>query len=269
MKKTICSILKMIVTTLLIFVTPFILPLLLKLFLKLKCFEDVDEFKNIINIFNNFYIIIFIIITIIILLWFFHKWEDIKTIIKNGGFSLNLSKDQISVNMKVAEEVNKSNETIKIMSDMKTENKEVDSKNAVQEVKQQLSLIKQHNKLKEKCKECNREEIESENRNLRFFAAYNIINVETKSLLHSIYNEKYIKADNFKSRIIQGYTKRNKKNIKFSKKDINKIANSKYEAIYEGLKFLNIIEPSEDDKDIKLTNEGKIFVEKYIERKAV
>ena len=152
---------------------------------------------------------------------------------------------------------------------MQTENKEIDSRSTVQEVKQQLSLIKERDKLKEKCKECNRDEIENENRNLRFFAAYNILNVETKSLLHSIYNEKYIKAYNFKSRIIQGYTRRNKKNIKFSKTDINKIANSKYVTIYEGLKFLNIIEPSEDDKDIKLTTECKIFVEKYIEKKEV
>ena len=96
-----------------------------------------------------------------------------------------------------------------------------------------------------------------------------MINAEAKSLLHIIYNEKYIEKDKFKSRIIQGYKKRNKKNIKFSKKEINKIARNKYDTIYDGLKFLNIIEPSEDDKIVKLTEKGRNFVEKYIEKKEV
>ena len=60
--------------------------------------------------------------------------------------------------------------------------------------------------------------------------------------------------------------KRNKKNIKLARQDINKIAQNKYDTIYDGLKFLNIIEPSEDDTIIKLTKEGKEFVEKYIEK---
>ena len=96
-----------------------------------------------------------------------------------------------------------------------------------------------------------------------------MINTEAKSLLHIIYNEKYIDTDKFKSRIIQGYKKRNKKNVKFAKKEIDKIARNKYDAIFDGLKFLNIIEPSEDDKTIKLTQDGKKFVEKYIEKKEV
>ena len=136
------------------------------------------------------------------------------------------------------------------------------------EVKLQLGIDKR-NKTQEKCKECNKKELEEENSRLRDFAAYNMINTEAKSLLHIIYNEKYIDTDKFKSKIIQGYKKRNKKNIKFTKKEIDKIARNKYDAIFDGLKFLNIIEPSEDDKTIKLTQDGKKFVEKYIEKKEV
>ena len=75
-----------------------------------------------------------------------------------------------------------------------------------------------------------------------------------------------MEADKFKKIIIDGYKKRNQKNIKFKRKDINKIADSKYETIYNGLKFLNIIEPSENDSEIKLTAAGKKFVKKYIEK---
>lgn len=44
--------------------------------------------------------------------------------------------------------------------------------------------------------------------------------------------------------------------------NINKEAG---ETIFNGLKFLNIIEPSENNSEIMLTNEGKKFVEEYIE----
>ena len=116
------------------------------------------------------------------------------------------------------------------------------------------------------CEKCNKKDIEKENDNLRFFAAYNLINMETKGILHSIYNENFMETEKFKKIIIDGYKKRNQRNIKFKRKDINKIADNKYETIYDGLKFLNIIEPSENDSEIKLTATGKKFVEKYIEK---
>lgn len=108
--------------------------------------------------------------------------------------------------------------------------------------------------------------LKNENSDLRFFAAYNIINADVKSLLHIIYNEKFIEMDKFKSKIIQGFKSRNKNNIKMNRKTMNKYAKNKYDTIYKGLKFLNIIEPSEDDKEIRLTKEGKEFVKKYIEK---
>lgn len=51
MKKTIISILKIIPTFLLIFLTPFILPLLLKFFLWKEWFKDIEEFEKIIRMF--------------------------------------------------------------------------------------------------------------------------------------------------------------------------------------------------------------------------
>lgn len=266
MKDFLISVLKMIIVILIIFIIPFILPLILKLFLKFNIFIDVNEFKDIVSIFNNVYIIIYMILGIGILLWFFHKWSTIKDILKDMNFSFTFGNKKISAEH-IKEEMENINQQKEFISKITKENNN-DSENTINEAKILLGIDK-NNKKKIECKECNKKELEEENSKLRDFATYNMINTEAKSLLHIIYNEKYIDTDKFKSRIIQGYKKRNRKNIKFTKNEIDKIARNKYDTIFDGLKFLNIIEPSEDDKIIKLTQDGKKFVEKYIEKKEV
>ena len=268
--KTIGAILKMILTILIIFSIPFVLPLMFKILVKIGAFINIDELKNIMDAFNNIYTFIYIGIGITVLFGFFHGWDNFKTTIKGllrglkGSFEIEGKKFSFET---AKEEIEDSDAQKDFIKKLNQENKSLDSENTMEEIKEKLGIIpKQKNK---ECTECNKNELQEENIKLRNFAAYNMLNKEARSLLHVIYNEKYIESDTFKSRIIQGYKKRNKKNIKIAKKDINKIAQNKYDAIYEGLKFLNIIEPSEDDKTIKLTKEGKKFVEKYIEKKEV
>lgn len=264
MKKNIFSILKMIITTVLIFITPFILPILTKLLLILKVFDSLEEFKEVIQIYYNLYPAFYIIIGIIILLWFFHKWGDIKEAISNRDWSVEFGDKKISTKHKANQEIEESakqKEFVQQISEISINN---DSENTIKEIKEEFGNSKK--KASQKCKECNKEEIENENSKLRYFAAYNMINTDAKSILHVIYNERYMPKENFKSRMIQGYKKRNRKNQKLNHKDINKIANNKFETIYQGLKFLNIIEPSEDDSIIRLTKTGMKFVEEYIER---
>ena len=134
-------------------------------------------------------------------------------------------------------------------------------------MKKQLGI--EQGKTNDKCLECNKKELEEENSKLRNFATFNMINKEARNLLHIMYKENYVEMNRFKSKIIQGYKQRNKKNIKFTKKEIERIAKNKYETIFTGLKFLNIIEPSEDDTILKLTKDGKDFVREYIERNEV
>ncbi len=266
MKNFLSSVLKMTIVILIIFIIPFILPLILKIFLRFNVFNDVNEFENISNIFNNIYILIYIILGIGILLWFFHKWGTIKEILKSMNFSFTFGNKKISAEH-IKEEMESINQQKEFMNKISKENNR-DSENTINETKMLLGIGIKNDKQRN-CKECNKKELEEENSKLRDFATYNMINTEAKSLLHVIYNEKYIDTAKFRSRIIQGYKKRNKKNIKFTKNEIDKIAKNKYDTIFDGLKFLNIIEPSEDDKIIKLTEEGKKFVEKYIERKEV
>lgn len=266
MKDFLFSVLKMIIVILIIFIIPFMLPLILKLFLRFNIFSGIDEFKNIINIFNNVYVFIYILLGIGILLWFFHKWSTIKEILMNMNFSFTFGNKKISAEH-IKEEMENINQQKEFISKISKEGNN-DSENTINEAKILLGINKKNNSHKN-CKECNKKELEEENSKLRDFATYNMINTEAKSLLHVIYNEKYIDTDKFKSRIIQGYKKRNKRNVKFTKSEIDKIARNKYDTIFDGLKFLNIIEPSEDDKIIKLTEEGRKFVEKYIEKKEV
>ncbi len=262
MEKIIKPLLKMIVTTLLVFITPFVLPLLLKIFIWTKCFENIDEFEKIIKIFYNMYPILYIILTIILLLWFFHKWDSIKMFFANRDWFVKVGDKEVSAK-RLQEAIEKKEVNQKIIRETI---KEVENKEVMEEAKKELGLIKKAS-TNNKCEKCNKREIENENDNLRYFAAYNLINVDAKGVLHTIYNENYIEKDKFKNIIIEGYKKRNEKNIKFKRKDINKIADSKYETIYDGLKFLNIIEPSENDNEIKLTKTGKKFVKNYIEKK--
>ena len=84
----ILNVLKMIITFILIFITPFILPLLLKVFLNWHWFESIDEFSNIIKIFYSVYPVIYSLIMLLLLLWFFHKWEDIKEFLNKQYWSL-------------------------------------------------------------------------------------------------------------------------------------------------------------------------------------
>lgn len=246
----------------LVFITPFILPLLLKLILTFKLFDNIEEFKNLFQIFNNMYTIIYIFIIIALLLWFFYKWEDLKEFLDKHNIKLGMGENKLIVEKALQEDADKKKMINEMQEDVRRQSSE-NNESIKNEAKVKLGLVK--TRKEDKCKDCKKDEIENENKQLRYFAAYNVTNADTRTLLHIIYNENFINTNDFKNQIIEGYKKRNKRNVKFKNNDLEKIANNKYETIYAGLKFLNIIEPSEDDKIIKLTKTGKEFVKKYIE----
>lgn len=261
-------VLKTIVTILVVFSVPFIIPLFLKLLLNWGAFENLEELKEIISILNNKYTLIYICIGITLIGIYFHKWNGFKVVTLDllKGMKLKFEHGENSLSAELAKaEVHESEKKKEAVSEILDSNKDIDTTVFNQEVRQALGIQGKKNK-NTKCNECDKIEIIQENVKLRNFAAYNMLNRDARTALHVIYNENYMKKEEFKSQIIKGYKKRNKKNIKLARQDINKIAQNKYDTIYDGLKFLNIIEPSEDDTIIKLTKEGKEFVEKYIEK---
>lgn len=267
MKKVFISILKMIMAIFIVFIMPFILPILLKILLNLKIFGNINEFKEIIGLFGNTYILIYILIGIVILLWFFYNFDGVKKIVKNMNIAFTFGDKKLSAEH-IKEEIENIDEQKKFINVIsENDNYNSESKNLIKEMKKQLGI--EQRKTNDKCLECNKKELEEENSKLRNFATFNMINKEARNLLHIMYKENYVEMNRFKSKIIQGYKQRNKKNIKFTKKEIERIAKNKYETIFTGLKFLNIIEPSEDDTILKLTKDGKDFVREYIERNEV
>jgi hypothetical protein len=271
MLKMIGTIFKIAAIILVVFSLPFIIPIFFKLLIHLKVFDNINEIKDIINVFNNKYTLIYIAIGIIVIIIYFHKWDGFKEKIYElvKRMKLNLTAGDKSLSTEFTQDViNESEIKKETISKIISDNKDVDTAMFNEEVRQSLGIKK--NKIHNiNCSECDKKNIENENVKLRNFAAYNMLNKDAKILLHVIYNEKFIEKEKFKDQMIRGYKRRNKKNINLAKKDINKIAQNKSDTIYDGLKFLNIIEPSEDDKIIKLTQEGKKFVEKYIEKEEV
>lgn len=256
---------------LIIFTFPFILPLILKFLIEIKCFTNLEDFQKYFNIFENKYVIIWLGIGMLLFLGSFGKMaEKLKEITqKISELRFEFGEKKASVKFDSAAILEESTQKKKIAEKMKDiDNPEDNQKIILEElknIKNSQLTIKEVYSDKYLCKNCDSNKIKEENKKLRNFATINIINKETRTLLHIIYNEKYIEAEKFKSNIIKGYKRRNKNNAKLSNKNINQLANNKYETIFNGLKFLNIIEPSENNSEIMLTNEGKKFVEEYIE----
>lgn len=255
-KKFLLDVLKIIIVIIVIFSTPFIILSIGKILINTHFFENIEELKMMINIFNNKYILMCMGFAFAIILLFFCNWNAIKDFFENMDFNIKTGDKEISARRREAQEKKETSSRI-IQENKNSENSaEV---NAI--VRNKLGLDSENHTV-ESCITC---EKNKETDTIRFFAAYNLLNYEARQMLHVIYNENFIEKDKFKNRILSGYKKRNKKNVKYQRKDLQEMANNKYEMMYEGLKFLGIIETSEDDKEIHLTKLGKDFVVKYIE----
>lgn len=285
--KIIKTILKMIIATTFVFCAPFILPIILKLLIKNNIFENVDEFNAIANSFYNNYTVVYIVITILILLWFFYKWEDVKKLVKSIHFSVKHGDTSVDAEAMLNNQLEENKNKIEITHDMQKVPGSDDSNNAAKilkeantskkndileernknNTKKENYIINQNINLMEKSyiDKINVKSLELENRNLRYYAAYNIIDNETKEVLLEMYENKYIQLDEFRKKIVkQDYKENDNKSINIT--ESLKLAFSRFETIYRSLKFLNIVEPSEDNKIIQLTSDGKRFVEEYLKK---
>lgn len=264
-EKIILPILKLLFVIGIIFCIPFILPVIGKLLINAGFFSDFSEFEKIGNFFNNWYSLSYIGLGIFLLFFSFNKFEGIKTFFGSRDWLINLREMIISSSKSNNEVLKKADEQKAFITKIDKDSKKIESNVAQHEM--QLKLGLSENKAISNCSDCNRVDLERENLKLREFATYRVLNQDAKSLLHIIYNENFIETDKFKNKIIKGYNRKYRNNKKMPQNVANKLANKKYENMLDGLKFLNIIEPSEDDKILKLTTEGKTYVEKYIENK--
>ena len=263
MKDIILKTLKVTFYIALIIIIPFCFPILTRFFIHIQLYSDINTFKEYMEVFFNKYFFIIFLIAIAVVYAMFGNKEKIEEWFSNRDFSFKHKDTEVST--KMAEMVEESNKKKNFNSKMNT--KEEDNKIVAISVQEDLNIkkIKKKDESKDKYKK-DYEIIKIENEKLRFFSAYNIINQKTKELLNIAYCNKSIDLNEFKRTLINDYKNRNKKNKNLSNAQKNEYANNKYETIKDGLQFLNIIEISDDNKVITLTQYGKTFVEKYIEK---
>ena len=282
-KEEFCKVKHILFAILILFVAFFtilILPVMSKVLVNYNVFSSLDEIKTYIALYNNKYTVIFSIFGLLILLFIFGDREKIvETIgkfsfsVKHGDTSLSISKDSDAIkdveSRKMLTEalLDKSKENVK-------SNENDNSKNSIQKIKSILDINnnkdskkkngnKQKDTIEDEYKRTN-EKLQEENDTLRFYATYNIVNKKTKELLTQIYYEKYIESYKFKELIIKSYQKNNRNNKNISRNNLKIYANDKCETIFNALNYLNIIDLSEDNKEIRLTEKGKKFVDEYI-----
>lgn len=267
-RDTFKKIVKIILCIIVIFSIPFILPLLARLFIFFKFFEGIEEFKKYIEVFFNVYVIIYMTIVMVIVIVFMCSKEKIVDFFKDKEIKAKYKDAEISFkNNDIIEESSKRKDFIDEIS----REQEYNYIDIFSEMKKELGIVKEKNKNDKKQQNIDIDNIKKinlslkeENNNLRYYAAYNIINKKTKQLLHCIYCENYMEASKFKKALKNSYKNRNKNNTNISKKNLDKYAQNKYETILKGLEYLNILEVG-DDQSLILTEQGKEFVEKYIE----
>lgn len=260
------NVLKIIICIVLIILLPFAFPLIARFFIHIHLYENLEIFKEYMNIFLNKYFLMMLGIILAGLLFIICDKEAIKKWIDERDFLAKFKDAQFEAKRNdIIDESNKKKNFINSLSS----NNQNNDKNITSEVQEELKLIKSEQNKKDKNNKNNNNEIQmlkDENNNLRFYSAYNIINQKTKELLNVVYCDKSMKLEDFKNALIRSFKNRNKRNKNLTNSQKNEYANNKYDTIKDGLQYLNIIEISDDNKTITLTQYGKEFVEKYIEK---
>lgn len=276
---------KTIACIIIIFLIPFVLPLITRVLVHFNVFTCVEDFRNYIETFFNAYVIAYMLIVMIIVIAFMCSKDKIEEFINRHDFHIKYKDTEFTTKgIDFIEDANNKKNFVENL-DIK---ENADNENIMLEIQRELGIIKQSkeekNKSKNKNKDVKQQEnslaveniiieenkaLKDENNNLRYYAAYNIINKKTKDLLHVIYCENYMEKIEFEKVLKNSYKSRNRKNTNINKNNLNKYAENKVETIEKGLKYLNILEISEDNKYLILTKYGKEFVEKYIEEEVV
>ncbi len=275
LKKIVCIILnfaRTIGVILIIFSFPLILPIMLKLLVDYSVFNDVQDFQNYNNIFLNKYAIIYLIIGILLFSNHLGKLGEFikETIRRVTHVDMDLgSGKKISAELYEKRMLEESNQNKEISKEIIEDYKVSETQNSIiQDIKNSNptdSIKKQTNITNNVCADCDKKLLEEENKNLRNFAAYNILDRETKNILIEIYHSEQIEIERFSDILIKKYRRRNNRTL--TARTSRLLAENQCESIISKLKFLEIIEISEDNKLIRLTQKGKAFIKEYIKDK--
>lgn len=226
---------------------PFIYPIIASSLVNLGILNNMEEIKLYIEIFKPFYILTVIILIGLILYGADFSIPDaLHKLALNFNLKFKKGDTQIELSPKTSESQKKKliqqNEKIK------------------KEVQETLNNHLNKKDFIDKCSECKLEEITSERDSLRFFSAYQVTNKFSRDLLRAIKENGKITKEIFIYNI-NNYYQNSIRNM--GKKRKEQFISQKIEELLYNLRYLNIIEYTEDDNYIILTEDGKNFVNDY------
>lgn len=245
----------MIVMAMFILFAPFIYPILTMFLIKLEIFESVNQLEQIIKLFSNFYMIFICIIIILILVFEFGNGKILRDIISKIKVRYQKGDSSVEFTSTLEDKKEKFDDSEEFNEESKTIKKELQEKFKFSNEKTNIKFETDEKKIL-----LNKNtELEMDIRNMRFFSAYNILDVHTKQILKNIKETGKIEKEVFKRKLLKYYKS------KYYKKNKSKVyAQNITEEVIFDLIYLDIIEYSEDDKYILLTKNGIQFVEKYL-----
>ncbi len=250
------KIMKTIIIALFICFLPFALPILLKVSIYCRIFNSIAEFEKLIQVFSNRYMFIYLIIVMIIVIISFGKSVSFTDFFKNFIYKGKIG-DKIYLEAKPVEENKRASEIFDKIIDI--------SNNDVKETKTQVkdALSKKEEKSNENIKDEKIKELNILLENVRYFSAYNNTNHTCSDLLIYLYKRKSISKIEFEDKLREYYSKRIRGVNKKQKKEC---INRKIEEKIFNYKYLDIIEISDDNEYIILTDSGKKFVIDYLKK---
>lgn len=243
---------KSVIIVALAILSPFIYPAFLRLLIKINIFHSLDEYNMFKDAFSNKYTLISVLIMLLIFFSIFiEKFPKVKEFLMSFGFKFKVGDKEIFVEPRDYKKSSKElfENTLNISSDELNETKFIIKNN----IKNNMNNINR--------KDDEIKELENLIMNIKFFSAYNNTNYVTKELLLYLEKEKDMPKQDFEKKLKEYYNKKIK-NV-WGKKKENCIRKNIEEKIFNYI-YLEILEISEDDKKIILTNIGSEFVKKYL-----
>lgn len=226
---------------------PFIYPIWGNCLISLNIIESVEQIQRYNDIFKYFNIALMIMVFILLI---YNSKISVSDIIDKiaSNFDFSYKKGDSEIQIKHAEAIVKENFSKK-------------AKEVKEEAREEL--INGETKSQNiNCKECKIEEVIAERESLRYFSAYQVTNKFSREILTHIKNNDKIQVEMFYDDIKEYYEKTIKNMGKSRKQDF--IERKINELLYN-LRYLNIIEYTEDDTYIILTKNGEEFVKGYEE----
>lgn len=224
---------------------PFIYPIIANILIRYNIIRDLEQIKEYINIFSPYNLWLMIVSMIFLKHYFGISFSEfIEKITTNVDLSLKKGESEIQLHIPLG--------TNKDINQIVKESKEV----AREEILEGKDICNP------KCDECELKNIVEEKESLRFFSAYQVTNQFSRELLKKIIDNDKIELNKF----IQSLDEYYKKTIRnMGKRKKEEFIERKINELLSNLRYLDLIEYTEDDQYIILTQKGIEFVKGYME----